>query len=415
LPSTVSFVHEFGDAFIDGTQPEGPLIRATDGNLYGVTRNGGHQRCSALSLNDSGCGVVFRVAADGAFTIVHRFTGTTGDGGVPAGPLIQGRDGALYGVTLFGGVHGRGALYRVTLDGVASILHSFGPTNRDPSNARGRLLQAPDGSFWGATAGGENCPAGSSECGTIFRLTEAGAFKVVHSFGPSQAQGHSPTGNLTIGADGGIYGVTAGGGDANCRPFHFQGSGCGIIFRISAEGTLTVVHVFTGGAEGIRPVGPLIRGPDGAMYGTTYGGGGGACGGVVPGCGTVYRLSTAGAFSTLHAFSSRRGDSTIFQTDGHAPTGFLALGRDGIFYGTTEAGGRGSTEVTGTVFRLTPDGVVTTIHRFGELLISPTGPVGGLVELQTGAFFGVTDMRGTTTAAGGVRPDGGTVFRIDLR
>ena len=352
----------FGIEPSDGQQPNGPLVQASDGNFYGTTRVGGAGRCFDT---DNFCGVIFRVTPGGTETVVHRFGGPPSDGQDPTGPLIQGRDGALYGMTTSGGANSRGTVFKITLGGIYTILYSFGASPSDGALPVGGLVEASDGNFYGTTRGGPNyCPQSGNACGTVFRISPNGVYTVLHSFSPSPGDGAGPRGSLIQASDGSFYGTTSGGGDSNCSPFPGI-RGCGTVFRMTPSGAVTILHAFgASSTDGILPQGPLILGGDGAFYGTTYYGGGGACPSEAS-CGTVFRITPAGAATTLYAFSKPTSDGTTSYADGYNPTAFLIRARDGNFYGTTESGGLISqSRRTGTIFRLTPSGLKTILYNF---------------------------------------------------
>lgn len=129
---------------LQGVHVEVPtaLIEASDGNLYGVAPNG----------YDGRGGSMFQLRPDGLFTELHRFTGGL-DGDTPASGLLQAADGNLYGMTVDGGQYGFGTVFRMTLDGQFTLLHAFAgqPDGGSPS---GRLIQGSDGSFYGVTSKG---------------------------------------------------------------------------------------------------------------------------------------------------------------------------------------------------------------------------------------------------------------------
>ncbi len=402
--STVNYLHTFGVEPTDGNSPNGPLLLASDGNFYGTTRSGGGNRCLDF---DNFCGTLFRLTPGGAYTVMHRFGGFPADGEQPGGPLIQGSDGALYGVTIVGGAHGFGTVFRIALDGTYAVLHSFGATSAAGKLPLGRLVQAIDGNIYGTTlsgGGGAHCPDSDVECGTAFRLSPNGEHVVLHAFGSVPGDGASPSALIQAG-DGSFYGTTASGGNLSCRPTP-QTSGCGTIFRMTAAGAVTILHSF-GSYQGdaILPAGPLIPGGDGAYYGTTYGGGGGACPGITPGCGTVFRITPAGTMTIFYTFSRPTNDGTTSYANGYNPMPYLLRGRDGNFYGVTEAGGPFETTRGGTVFRITPSGIRTTLYAFGPFGDNPTIPFGGLIEGADGALYGVTQDSDRSEAWG-------TIFRL---
>jgi uncharacterized repeat protein (TIGR03803 family) len=241
------------------------------------------------------------------------------------------------------------------------------------------LIQGSDGNFYGTTASG-----GASGLGTLFKVTPAGAETLVYSFAGGAANGATPQ-TLLQGSDGNFYGVTSGGGSGPCQ------SGCGGAFKITPTGVQTGLYFFSGGADGGQPS-DVIQGSDGNLYGTTaYGGtANNACG--AGGCGVAFKLTTAGAESTLYSFVA--GTS-----DGGLPVG-LTQGSDGNFYGTTTYGGASN---NGTVFKVTPAGAETVLHSFGSGSDGAL-PQGPLIQGKDGNFYG-------TTAYGGAA-NGGAVFRI---
>jgi uncharacterized repeat protein (TIGR03803 family) len=161
----------------------------------------------------------------------------------------------------------------------------------------------------------------------------------------------------------------------------------GTVFKLSPRGSLTTLHTFTG-ADGATPLAPPIQGTDGNFYGTTSAGGSSkACSG---GCGTVYRITPSGTFTTLRSFDSSNGATSW------AP---LVQGTDGNFYGTTYAGGRHN---FGVVFKITTEGALTVLFSFDG--VHGENPVDGLVQGSDGNFYGTTWTGGT--------PGPGVVFRI---
>jgi len=140
----------------DGSYPYGGLVQAADGNLYGMTSEGG----------PNNNGTVFKITARGELTTLHSFKGPEGSN--PFSGLIQATDGNLYGMTPGLGAHGYGTIFKITTGGRLTKLHDF--AGSDGSYPLGGLVQGTDGSFYGATSqGGTAC--GSYGCGTIFRLS----------------------------------------------------------------------------------------------------------------------------------------------------------------------------------------------------------------------------------------------------
>ena len=161
---------------------------------------------------------------------------------------------------------------------------------------------------------------------------------MLHSF-TGRADGGGP-GGLVRDSAGNIYGTTGNGGDRQCN---LNGSpGCGVVFKLNPAGELTVLHTFTGGADGGVPSADLIQDAGGNLYGTTgFGGNDRDCEGQ--GCGVVFKLDKAGKLTVLHTFTGG--------SDGGAPSG-IALDAVGNLYGTTAIGGGG--QDVGVVFKITP-------------------------------------------------------------
>jgi uncharacterized repeat protein (TIGR03803 family) len=152
------------------------------------------------------------------------------------------------------------------------------------------------------------------------------------------------------------------------------------------------------GQDGSHPAyGTLVQGNDGSLYGTTYDGG-------ANNAGTIFRLDAEGSVTTLYSFCSQPSCA-----DGSYPLSGLYYAKDGNFYGTTSSGGSSSfcSSGCGSVFRITPGGTLTTLYRFCAEMFCPDGqyPVGGLIQVTDGNFYG-------TTFIGGGETGYGTVFRM---
>ena len=295
------------------------------------------------------------------FTSLVDFNGTRGANPWTA-PLVQGTNGSFYGTTLYGGSsnacsQGCGTVFRVGPDGALKTLHSF--SGSDGNSPFAGLILASDGNFYGTTYGGGaiNPCAGGSGCGTIFRITPQGTLTTLHSF--DFYDGEFPEGGLVQGSDGNLYGTTTWGGQ-----------GAGTVFKISLSGGFTTLHVFNY-TDGWQPVAALVEGTDGRFYGTTQDGGANSSG-------TVFRIASTGAFTLLHSFTRN-------YVDGANPTAPLIVGGDGNFYGTTYSGG---TTDAGTVFRMSPAGNVDIMHSF--MTADGWRPEAGLVLATDGNFYGTT-------------------------
>lgn len=131
------------------------------------------------------------------------------------------------------------------------------------------------------------------------------------------------------------------------------------------------------------------------------------------GCGTVFRMSAAGTVNVLYAFVPPPPVGSSPTPDGYSPGAYLLRARDGNFYGVTASETGAPTVRTGTIFRITPAGVKTTLFSFGPVDVNPAEPHGGLVQAPDGSFYGVTLTSGTLGRVG-AREGRGTVFRMVL-
>ncbi|MGA2136564.1 MAG: choice-of-anchor tandem repeat GloVer-containing protein [Bryobacteraceae bacterium] len=324
------------------------------------------------------------------FNTIHSFDGT--DGALPHAGLIQAGDGNLYGATEGGGAHQQGGtIFQITPSGALTTLYSFCSQSgcTDGENPYEGLVQASSGELYGTTYGG-----GANHLGTVFKITLSGTLTTLYSFCSQSGctDGEYPKGALVEAPNGEFYGTTSQGG-AN--------DGSGTVFKITPNGTLKTLYSFcaeSGCADGKAP-GGLVQAADGNFYGTTATGGASERGC----CGTVFTITPSGTLTTLHSFCAASSCA-----DGAAPVGGLIQASTGDFYGTTQdAGG----DALGTVFKITPGGELTTLHRF---CFQKTGctdgsyPNAGLVQGADGNFYGTTSFGGACAYPSGC----GTIFQI---
>jgi len=345
------------------------------------------------------CAATAIVVHGQTFTTLHSFNGA--DGQYPSG-VVQAADGNFYGITNLGGANmcngvGCGTVFEITPTGVLTTLYNFCSQDAclDGNGPEAELIQATDGNFYGTTAyGGANtCDNfGTLGCGTVFRLSPSGMLTTLYDFclQGSCPDGLYPQASLIQAVGGNFYGATFFGGNHNaCNTG--DGFGCGTVFKISPSGALTTLYSFcpqTVCTDGSGPSG-LIQATDGSFYGTTVAGG-------ANNQGTVFKITSQGALTTLYSFCSQTSC-----TDGRSPIGLIQT-TDGNFYGTTFYGGVAKCGVNGsgcgTVFKITPGGTLTTMYAFNN---SDSGPV-GLIEASDGNLYGITS-RGRW---------GGTIFTI---
>ncbi len=276
-----------------GANPFGSLMRARDGKLYGMTSSGGI----------SGAGVIFSFDPSASiYTKLHDFDFTNGR--YPNGSLIEASDGKLYGMTYGGGISDAGVIF--SFDPSSSIytnLRDFDLTNG--GHPYGSLLQASDGKLYGMTHDGGSSelgvifsfdpssstyiklkdfdgsngasPYGSliqAKDGKLYGMAQQGGigYGVIFSFDPSSSiyitrkdfdfsNGANPNGSLMQASDGKLYGMTSGGGSI----------GNGVIFSFNpSSSTYTRLNNFEGG--GASPLGSLMEASDGKLYGMTNSG-----------------------------------------------------------------------------------------------------------------------------------------------
>ena len=365
----------------NGADLRAGLVQATDGSFYGTTMTGGTSAC--------GCGTIFKVTRAGVLTTLHTFTGPDGSG--PDGALIQATNGSFYGTTAYGGASyggalGYGTVFKITPAGALTTLHSFDST--DGANPNAGLVQAADGSFYGTTTyGGAN-----GDWGTVFRITPGGALTTLHSF--AGQDGADPFA-LIQASNGSFYGTTGNGGT-----FDYFCNGCGTIFKITQAGAFTTLYSFTGGTDGYNPLAGLVQATNGSFYGTTAYGGSGVPAICFSGCGTIFGMTPGGMLTTLYSFCA------INCTDGAYPYAGLIQATDHNLYGTTGFGGAYG---PGTVFKITLSGALTVLHSFDGT--DGSFATAGLLQATDGNFYGTTSQFPADNCA----TDGcGTIFRLSV-
>jgi uncharacterized repeat protein (TIGR03803 family) len=342
----------------NGAFPTAGLVRDTSGNLYGTSDD-----------------TVFEVAqGSGTITTLMQASVNGANSVYPSGALIMDSSGNLYGTTN-GGANGVGAVFELAPgSGAISTLASFlAPNGAVP---HGGLIVDSSGNLYGTTSTG-----GPSGAGTVFEMAPGtGTITTLAAF--NGTNGASPLGALTMDGNGNLYGTTNAGG----------ASGDGTVFELAhGSGTITTLATFNG-ANGLDPLGGLIRDNSGNLYGATIDGG-------ASGQGTVFEVVHGNStITTLASFNVANGEN---------PSGALIVDGNGNLYGTAgEGGARGY----GTVFELAHgSGTITTLASFGTLGQYPyfadgAYPSGGLILDGSGNLYG--------TAAEGGASDEGTVFEL---
>jgi uncharacterized repeat protein (TIGR03803 family) len=257
------------------------------------------------------------------FSVIHTFsTGTTKDGYSPYPGLTADPAGNLYGTTQYGGLFDFGTVFELPATGGEKVLRNF-TGNLDGGYPVGGLILDAAGNIYGTTRVGGYPNCGDIGCGVVFKLSPTGKYTVLHAF-KGQSDGSYPLGGLIRDGLGNLYGTADGGGILTgvCASV-----GCGVVFKLAPSGHVAALYTFTGLADGLGPMAPLVRDAVGNFYGTTEWGGVGSCGNGI-GCGVVFKLDRAGNETVLHSFTGG--------TDGANPIfGGLTLDSDGNLYGTT--------------------------------------------------------------------------------
>ena len=339
-------VYDFGDSL--AFDPHGPLIRGSDGHLYGTTGSPGSE--------GGQLGTVFRLNRRGStsVTFLHDFL-DLGDGANPMQSLLE-SSGYLFGSTTqdFGGCFFNAApsTFRIDFVGNLSTI-TCGISTADMSG----LIEA----FGGGLVGMDQLISG------LYRLDVLGNVTPLNSFGGN----YQAAGELLLASDGNVYGVTG----PNLDQFNDEDFNSGVLFRSDGAGNVTFMHEFQG-QEG-HPFGRLVE-QGGFLWGTTTDGGD-------FGHGMMFRMDFAGNFATLHSFAGGAGD-------GARPTGGLLVANNSSFYGTTQKGGQYD---AGTLYQIDSFGNVVIWHSFGDV---GDGSDPGPLLAVNGALWGTTQSGGATGA-----------------
>jgi uncharacterized repeat protein (TIGR03803 family) len=314
------------------------------------------------------------------FHLLYSFKPPSGPD-LPVAPLIRDSAGDLYGTTAEGGLGGLayGTVFKLDKTHTLTVLHSFASGN-DGNTPTAGLLRDVAGNLYGTTYLGGGTACGGPGCGIVYKIDASGTETVLHSF--NRSDGAGPSGNVVRDKSGNLYSTTYYGGSADY----------GTVFKVDTTGTLTTLYTFTNTGDGYFPNGSVVRDAAGNLYGTCLDGG-------PSNSGTVYRLDTTGALTVLHAFDG---------TDGANPYGGLIADAAGNLYGTTVNGGSSN---SGTVFRVgETTGAFTLLHSFDGGLVEGSFSYGTLARDSVGDLYGAN-----TTGGGGCKPQGGcgAVWKLD--
>jgi len=347
----------------DGTSPETGVVRDAAGNLYGTTSDAGLPGgCGGF-----GCGVVYKVDTSGQETVLYTFTGGT-DGANPSAGVILDSSGNVYGTTIGGGIGRVGVVFKVNTTDEETVVYGF-PGPVDGIAPQSGVIADAAGNLYGTAPYG-----GISNSGVIYKLDVAGNETVLCTF-TGGVDGAYPDAGVIRDSAGNLYGTTYNGGTADA----------GVVFELDANGQETVLHNFTGGADGGNPYAGVIRDSAGNLYGTTeYGG--------AANLGAVFKVDTSGEETVLFSFPGGNGGSN--------PYGGVTADSAGNLYGTTAYGGSGG---SGVVFKLDPAGTETVLHTF-KTPNDGAAPESGVIRDSAGNLYGTT--------YGGGKYDAGVVYKV---
>ena len=387
---------------IDGNFPDGGLLQASDGNLYGTTVSGGNG-----GFNQVG-GTIFKITPVGALTVLFTFQADQGghftNGNQARAGMVEGKDGFLYGTTLAGGASNQGVVFKISKTGTFQVLHSFCSLAgcADGSAPQAQLALGNDGNLYGTTLGG-----GSANAGTVFRFTPAGTLTTLHSL-DGAGDGAEPFGGLIQASDGNFYGASEGGTEDLATS----------LFRITPSVQFTVLaSLFTLG----NIQGQWVQATNGMLYGaiqydtvfdsTLAGnvqslilldvskvGNGGLASGLIqasdgnlwgtglgqsfgPDFGAVYSVSVGGSFVNSFMFNCQNGS---------LPVAAPIQGSDGRLFGTASGCGRDSQghQAFGTVWVL--DAGLKPPAAAISGFTPASGKVGSRVTIRGSSFIGTS-------------------------
>ncbi len=399
----------------DGRNTDGPvaLTQGNDGRLYGTGNSGG---ANGQHNPTQGDGTAFGMTTDGTLTALYSFCSQPfcADGLLPLAGMTLAVNGNFYGITQSGGiggsscnsVYGCGSIFVFNSVAKPSRLYSFcsAPNCADGETPEEPMVEGFNGSLYGNTFYGGNLNNCQGGCGTIFKVTPSGQLTTLHTFcqsGIKCPDGSNPQAPLVLGSDGNFYGGANGGSAPT-----------GTLFRITPNGTFTKMHQFNRNTDGDDPTG-LVLGNDGNFYGTAaFYGNGPFCIGAP--CGTVFKITPTGQFTTLYNFCSQANCA-----DGGGPYSGIIQGTDGNFYGTTIEGGTNVNNTVcfgrpcGVLFQVTPTGQYTVLYNFCAQANCTDGTGGGtLMQATDGKFYGTTSSGGLSGSCNGYGC--GTIFSLDM-
>jgi uncharacterized repeat protein (TIGR03803 family) len=385
--SSYRVLHNFGGS-ADGTIPYGPLLLGKRGSLYGVTIDGGTGECS-----DYGCGTVFeltpRTNSKWRERVLYSFVSGS-DGAGPAGGLIFDGSGNLYGTT-----NRDGGASPSTAFELSPVSGGWAHTVIYDNSAGPGLVLDKAGNLYGDIGPGDYFGIGA--VGELSPGSDGWSYTDLFNFNPTV--GYFPPAPPIWDGKGNMFGTTTDGGIS--QPKCQTSSGCGVIFEMTPNGNGTwayhILHRFASfPQDGQTPSGGLVMDASGNLYGVTGGLGGAHKNGTV----FKFTPSTGGKWkqTVLYDFPNC--------ANGCYPFGTLAFDKAGNLYGASN-GGLADCEGydCGVIFKLTPqkNGAwkYSALHKFKGA--DGAFPWGVILD-EKGNLFGTTENGG--------KYDAGVAFEI---
>jgi len=340
---------------VNGSNPYGSLVEAADGKLYGMTRSGG---------SNGGNGVLFSYDPVTTTYVKYRdFGGIAGS--QPYGNLVESSDGKLYGMTSAGGANNYGTLFSFSpITSTFTLQLQFNGSGNG-GTPYGSLIEAADGGLYGLTSRG-----GVSSGGVLFSFFPNNSVYTKHLELNYSINGKSPSGKLIEARDGKLYGMSVLGGVNN-----------GVLFSYDrTTNVYTKLLDFNGLEKGLNPQGSLVEASDGKLYGMTRLGG-------MNGRGVLF------SYDPINNIYLKHLDFNGIGGNGAYPFGSLIEASDGKLYGMTREGG---TSGNGVLFSYDP--ITSTFTKLLDFDGTNNGryPYGDLVEAADGKLYGMTSFGGTT-------------------
>lgn len=354
-PATSNYVKKFNfQTATSGSFPNGSLVEASNGNLYGMTALGG----------TSGLGVLFEYnVLTSSYTKKLDFNGTN-NGSKPMGTLVKETGGKLFALTFEGGASNCGVLFEYD-----ALTNAY--TKRFNFSGHGKLAgDQPQGAFvevngklYGTTVNG-----GVNDMGVLFEydpLYNSYTKKIDFA---GTLNGSYPISALMLAANGKIYGTASEGGV----------DGEGVLFEYNVTtNTLTKKVDFDGVTLGGYPYGELMQASNGKIYGTTQVGG-------ALGDGVIFEYDINTNTLTKKIDFNNNGN-------GRYPTSILIEATPGVLYGTTGAGGVGN---NGVLFSYTISGNVVAKKLDFNTIATGRSPIGSMIKATNGKLYGTTNLGG---------------------